>query len=114
MNFLLLLAQAPDASQVSSVEELSFGWLLVKTLIAMVFVLILAVGFIKYIMPRLQKNTISGKSTQIKMIDKFSLDMRKSLCLVQVGKKYFVISNSEQGLRLISEIEEKDLLGDQS
>lgn len=109
---IFLIAQTPVDSGVSSVEELSFGWLLVKTLLAMVLVLVCAVAFIKYIMPKLQRNSMSGGSSQIRLLDKFSLEMRKSLCLIEVGKRYFLISNTEQGINLISELKAEDIEGE--
>ncbi len=96
-----------------NLPDMSFGWMLFKTLLALVFILGLATFFIKYVMPRLQGMPAnSGKRESIlKIMDRIPLDARKSLYVVKAGKKRLVVGVSEQGIYPIANLEENDMEG---
>lgn len=89
-------------AQISN-TELSYGWLLLKTIGALAFILFLAILFIKYILPRLTYQA-SKKGSAIKVIEKFPLEARKSLWIVEVESKRLLLASSEQGLTKIDEL----------
>lgn len=107
MIFLFtLMAQEPVLEDTG----LSFGWLFLKTIIAMVIVIVLAFVFIRYIMPRLQLGRKGWRrGSSIKIIERTGLDPRKALYIIQVGRKIALIGTSDNSVNKIMDLEEKDI-----
>ena len=68
-----------------------------------------AVVVLRFILPRMMGNKRWNKEGHFELISRFGLDIRKSLYLVRVGKKFFLLGGAEQGLHLLSEVSEEDL-----
>ena len=90
------------------VTGLSFGWLLVKTVLAMAFILALAFVVIRYLFP-LFRFSGQARSSKIKVIDRAGLEPRRSLFIVRVGKKTALLGTSEQGISKVMDLSEEDL-----
>lgn len=107
MPFLYpLLAQAQTIPFQDN--EVSFGWVLFKTMAILLFVIALALVFIRVILPKLQGGR-NFETQSIRILGKVALDARKALFLVQVGKKTALIGASEQGINKIFDLDEPDL-----
>jgi flagellar biogenesis protein FliO len=105
MPFLYpLLAQALPFQE----SPVSFGWLFFKTMAVLIFVIVLAIVVIRVVFPKLQGKVFQGRSS-IRILDKLPLDARKSLWVVQVGKKMALEGLSEQGVTKILDLDETDL-----
>lgn len=89
-------------------ENFSFGWQALTTLGAMVFVIALAILFIRYVMPHLTL-TRRIKGSQIHILDRTGLEPRKALYLVRVGDKTALIGTSDNAISKIMDVSEKDL-----
>ena len=84
------------------------GWwdilsMLFTTAIALGIVCGLAILIFRYILPRL--NVVQFNKSIVNVIDGTSLDARKRLFIVEVAGKYMLLASSEEGVRLISELD---------
>ena len=88
-------------------NEISQNWLLAKFFLATVLVIVLAWGLIRFLLPRFygMKN---GKS-HFKVLERFPLEPRKNLYLVQMGKKNIVLASTDHTISKIDEIKEEHL-----
>ncbi len=99
-----LLQINPD---VVAPTEMSFGWLLVKTLLALGLILGLAVVFIKYLMPKMAFTLKQSANQKIKITERLPLDARRSLLIVEVEGKRSLIGLSENGFSHVMDLNPK-------
>lgn len=83
---------------------LSFFSLFVQTMLALALVCGLAYFLFRWVAPRLQQAT-GGAGRMIRVVDRVSLDARKSLVVVEVAGRWLLVSSSEAGVHLISELD---------
>ena len=81
-----------------------FTWLFVKMVVGLVLVLGLALVLFRYVLPktrlvRRRKGAIWGELTDV-----IRLDPHRSLYLVRILERYFVLGASEQSFQLITEL----------
>jgi flagellar biogenesis protein FliO len=80
-----------------------FSWLFVKMVIGLVMVLGLALFLFRYVLPRTKLGR-RGAPTWASVEDAVRIDAHKSLYLVRILERYFVLGGGEQGLQLITEL----------
>lgn len=84
-------------------SALNFVWMMVQTVIALAVVCGLAYFLFRVVLPRF---TLPGTSnSMVRVIDRVAIDARKSLCVVEVAGKFMLISVSESGVQLVSELD---------
>jgi flagellar biogenesis protein FliO len=83
----------------------TFLWMLVQTVLALAFVCGLAYVIFRVILPRLATNY--GGNSMIRIVDRTGLEARKTLYVVEVAGKWLLVSASEDGVQLISELDPK-------
>ncbi len=78
---------------------------------------LLIIGFVAvllaaYLVTKLLGSKLSYSSTarHIKIMDRVFISSDKSICIVQIGKRYFVLGVTNHHIDAISELEESDLL----
>lgn len=109
LNFAALLGfgwQEPtpfDAAQYDG-GTASFVWMLLQTVLALAFVCGLALLLFRWVLPRLQL-TPSGANSMVRVVDRVMLDARRSLLVVEVAGRWLLVSSSEAGVQLISELD---------
>lgn len=89
------------------VPELSLGWLFAKTLIAMVVVVLLAIVFLRYLLPRWHRFQPNPKS-KLRILERFGLEPRKALYIVQVGKKRALVGTSDHAIAKLMDLDAED------
>ena len=87
---------------------ISFGWLFIKTIAAMVVVIGLAFVVLRYVLPRFRWQQKGGAS-RIKVLERFGLETRKGLYIVQVGGKTALIGTSDHAINKLMDLETSDL-----
>lgn len=87
---------------------LSFVWMLFQTLVALAFVCGLAYVIFRVILPRLTTNY--GANNMMRVVDRIGLDTRKSLYIIEVTGRWFLVASSESGVQMISELDAKTAL----
>ena len=88
-----------------------FTVLFVKMLAGLVLVLILAVVLIRYLLPRSRFSFLKGgkRSDWVSVLNQFSLGPRKTLYLIKVASRYFLLGAGENSLNLVGELNETDM-----
>ena len=82
-----------------------FSWLFLKMILAMIFVIALAIVIIRFIIPKITLNRSRYARTDLKIIDRIPLDTRKVLYVLQVEGRRLLISASDHHVGLIAELE---------
>lgn len=108
---MFIYSLIPFLAQTRSLEDagISFGWLFVKTLVAMIIVIVLAFVFIRYIMPRLHWGRGLRKGSNITILERQALEARKHLYLVRVGRKTVLIGTADQRISKIMDVETEEI-----
>lgn len=107
ISLLSILSTIPTepASPSSAVD---FSFLFVKMLLVLVVVSVLAIITLKFIAPKLGLFKNFQKGSHFSVLGRYVLEPKKSLYLVNIGKKYLVIGTSDHGINLITEISEEE------
>lgn len=83
----------------------SFGVLFVKTIVATVVVIALALLTIKFLVPKL-RNLRRNKNSRIQILDYQALEPRKGIYIVDIAGKKTAIGVSENTIAKICDVEE--------
>lgn len=86
-------------------NSLTFLWMLVQTVLALLFVCGIAYVIFRVILPRLATNY--GGNSMIRIVDRAGLEARKTLYVIEVAGKWLLVSASEEGVQLVSELDPK-------
>ena len=87
-----------------------FGWLFIKMVLGLIFVLALALFLIRFVLPRTAIGRLRGWGNRagmpgwVSVIDRFILEPRKSLYLVKVAGRYFILGSAENSMNLLAEL----------
>lgn len=84
-------------------NSLTFVWMLVQTIFALVVVCGLAYLIFRVILPRLAVSY--GTNNMVRVVDRIGLDARKSLYVIEVAGKWMLVAASESGVQLIAELD---------
>lgn len=77
--------------------------MLFQTLLALAFVCGLAYLIFRVLLPRLTTNY--GAKNMMRVVDRIGLDARKSLYIIEVTGRWFLVASSENGVQMISELD---------
>ena len=95
--------QQPSDSFNSGAGGASFFMMFVQTMLALGFVCGLAYVIFRWLLPRLQVGRSAGR--MVRVVDRASLDVRRSLYVVEVAGRWLLVASSEAGLQLLSELD---------
>jgi len=93
-------AQGGDAPQFETGGGLL--WMLLQTLLVLVFVCALAFVVIR-LLPR--QAGLGAAGSMLRIVDRLPLDQRRSLYVVKVAGRWLLVGSSEGGVQLISELD---------
>ena len=94
---------------------INFLWMMIQTVVALAVVCGLAYLLFRVVLPRF--SFIGSGKSMVRIVDRVSIDPRKSLCVVEVAGKWLLVSVSDNGVQMVSELDpesaraaEKELL----
>ena len=85
--------------------SVDFTWLFLKTMLAMLVVISLAVVSLRFFLPRLTWNRQIKGRTSFKILDRIPLDTKKGLYVVEVEGRRLLLGAAENHVSLIAELE---------
>lgn len=97
LNFMLILFQA---------SGWTFFVMLLQTFLALAFVCGLAYVIFRVLLPKFTSNF--GANNMMRVVDRIGLDTRKSLYVIEVTGRWFLVAASEGGVQMISELDAKE------
>lgn len=111
MTMLSILSQVPTVPATGE-NAVDFTWLFLRMMLVLGIVIIAAILILKFVVPKigLAKHFQHGKIFSV--IGRYVLEPKRSLYLVNVGKRYLVIGVSENAINLVTEISEEDATGE--
>jgi flagellar protein FliO/FliZ len=86
-------------------EPISFGWLFFKTLLAMGFIIVLALVSIRWILPKLSGARGRSKG-RVKILDVQPLEMRKSVYIIEIDGRQLALGVTEHNITPLCELQE--------
>ncbi len=89
-------------------QSVDFTWLFLKTIIAMVVVIALAMFVLRYLLPRITQRRPRGLQTDLEIVDRFPLDSKKALFVLRVEGRRLLIAASEHYVGFIAELGRDD------
>jgi len=92
-------------AQVGSGQEITFGWLFAKMIIAMIVIIILAFLTIKYVLPKIVRLRQKSDSS-IQILDFQPIEQRKSIYLLKIENKKIAIGVTDHSVAKLCEWEE--------
>jgi len=107
MSSILLLVSAIPTEPVSTASAVDFTLLFIKMLLVLAIVSIVALLILKYAIPHFGKTFHKGQYFTV--LGRYVLEPKKSLYLVNIGKRYLVIGAADSGINLIAEISKEEV-----
>lgn len=106
-------AQSGEYSQVGTAGEfgegsVDFTWLFIKTILAMVVVLALAVLGLRFVLPKLSLHRAPKGSGTMEVIERMPLDHKKSIMILGVEGRRLLVGVTEQELSLLAELQQDE------
>ena len=98
LNFILTFFQASGG--------LDFFIMLFKMFLALGIVCGLAYVIFRVLLPKFTANF--GANNMMRVVDRIGLDTRKSLYIIEVTGRWFLVAASEGGVQMISELDAKE------
>lgn len=87
-------------------NSLTFISMLLQTFLALLAVCGLAYLIFRVVLPRLQ--LVNNSNGLVRVVERIGLDSRRSLFVVEVAGKWLLIGVSENGVNLVSELNEEE------
>lgn len=84
----------------------AFFIMLLQTFLALAFVCGLAYVIFRVLLPKFTTNF--GSNNMMRVVDRIGLDTRKSLYIIEVTGRWFMVAASESGVQMISELDAKE------
>lgn len=107
-----ILASTVSIEAATSADAIDFTWLFIKMVLVLVVVCVAAIIFLKYVLPRLGVTGASQRGRYFSILGRCRLETRKSLYMVEVGGRYFVIGCADHGINLVAELSQEEAVGD--
>ncbi len=86
-------------------------WLAFKTILSLLFVLLL-MGVVLFLLKKilLSKGTTSFSGVSMQVVGTLSLQPKKTIHIIKIVDKYFVVGISDQGIHMLSELSDVETL----
>jgi len=104
------LTASPMADTVTEFgqSKFDFTYTFIKMVFAMVVVIALALLLIRYVLPKLTFARVQGKGGGIQIVDRVALDARKSVCILKVDGKRYLVGVSENYIGTLAQLRSSD------
>ncbi|MBF0104895.1 MAG: FliO/MopB family protein [Deltaproteobacteria bacterium] len=89
-------------------EMMSYGWMAAQVIIAMTFIIVLAVVSLRFLLPKIARLK-QRKGSGIEILDFQPLEHRKTIYLVKIEDKKVAVASSENN---VAKLCEWDIKGD--
>ncbi len=83
--------------------------LFVAVSLVMVLICVLAFVAIRWVFPRMIRSPLGRKNSALQIVGRYALEPRKSVYLLRVGRKHFVVGAGERELHALGELDTTDL-----
>lgn len=90
------------------VEDVSYTYFFIKTLIILLIFSFMAYALTRFLKKRLKSSVVSGGP--IEVLYRFPMGVGRSLEVLKVVNDLLLVSNTQEGLHLISKIEDKEAI----
>lgn len=110
ISILLRIPTVPATDQ----SAVDFTWLFLKMLLVLGIVSVLAVLILKYAVPHIGLMKRFQQGSYFRVLGRYVLEPRRSLYLISVGRRYFVIGVADHGINLIAELSEREAVEGQA
>lgn len=88
-----------------------YTYMFIQMIVILGLVCLLAVGFLRYILPRLAFAQKLQKNQMVKVVGRCHLDHRHQVMIAQVGSRYFLLGVGDHAVSVLSELNRNDVEG---
>lgn len=88
----------------SALPQTGFGWLLVQMVLVLLAVCALAYVLLRWGLRRFERSG-ALRAGGMRVVERLGLEPRRSLFVVEVARRYFLLGTSENGIALLAEID---------
>jgi len=105
MIFLLQAAQ-----QLNSPEDINFGALFLRMLVFLALTVLLIVFLLKKVLPLVVPGAQHNRTKSIRVLERVPIDQRKSLLVVEIQEKIYLIGSAEGQINILMELDREKVL----
>ena len=98
------LPPAPTPTLPPPIPSGGFGWLLLQMILALVAICALAYAVLRWGVRRFQTGPL-GRARGMRVVSRLGLEPRRSLYVVAIGPRHFVVGVGEGGVSLLTELD---------
>lgn len=109
MIFLLQLAQ-----QANTPDDINFGALFLRMLIFLGLTILLIVFLLKKVLPLLVPGTQRLSTKTIRVLERVPIDQRKSLLIVEVQEKTYLLGSAEGQINVLMELDREKIISQEA
>lgn len=88
-----------------------YTYMFIQMVVILGLVCVLALGFLRYILPRMAFAQKLQKNQMVKVLGRCHLDHRHQVMIAQVGGRYFLLGVGDHAVTLLSELNRSDVEG---
>src|SRR5688572_27268484 len=109
MIFLLQIAQQ------TTPEEINFGALMLRMIVFLGLTVLLIVFLLRKVLPMLVPGAQRLQHAKtIRLIERIPIDQRKSLLVVEIQDKFYLLGSAEGQINVLMELDREKVLSDQA
>jgi flagellar protein FliO/FliZ len=105
MIFLLQVAQ-----QVTGPEDINFGALFLRMIIFLGLTVLLIVILLRKVLPLVMSGAQRGSAKSIRILERVPIDQRKSLLVVEIQEKVFLIGSADGQINILMELDREKIV----
>lgn len=109
LSIIAIFAAAIPTVPATPEGAMDFTWLFIKMLLALGIVSVFAVLVIKYAMPRINFLKAMGPSRFLVVKARQDIGPGRSVCLIQIGKRYLLLGATDHAINTLAEISEQEV-----
>jgi flagellar protein FliO/FliZ len=108
MIFLLQLAQTPTP------DDINFGALFLRMLVFLGLTVLLIVFILKKVLPLLVPGAQKFSTKTIRVLERVPIDQRKSLLVVEVQEKTYLLGSAEGQINILMELDREKIFSQET
>ena len=105
MIFLLQAVQ-----QISSPEDINFGALFLRMILFLGLTVLLIVILLRKVLPLVVSGAQHHRTKSIRVLERVTIDQRKSLLVVEIQEKIYLIGSAEGQISVLMELDREKVL----
>jgi flagellar biogenesis protein FliO len=96
--------------QVTPPEDINFGALFLRMILFLGLTVLLIVILLRKVLPLVVPGAQQSRTKSIRILERVSIDQRKSLLVVEIQEKFYLIGSAEGQINVLMELDPEKIL----